>query len=294
MLPPHIHSADDLVTNNADTLSGFLQQARTKMKRAEPYINEAKAFYAELKAIENVHTLAAQVRLHRQLITAAGFSDKAYSHLRTTGLQEILDNLFTEATSNADGDWREDILFRFLLTRGDSLGGTMRNVTGAVGGAQVVGLIYAELNRREIPFRELVTKAGKVQALQWPHRVLLFDQKPRFVGKNIDFILLDASSLKPVERLREDACHFLACGELKSGIDPAGADEHWKTANKAFERIRTACQPQSPKLFFIGAAIQNSMSIEIFNQLLSGELNYAANLTKPEQIEDLVSWLVQL
>ena len=31
----------------------------------------------------------------------------------------------------------------------------------------------------------------------------------------------------------ENPKHYLACGELKGGIDPAGADEHWKTAGKA-------------------------------------------------------------
>ena len=29
-------------------------------------------------------------------------------------------------------------------------------------------------------------------------------------------------------------------GELKGGIDPAGADEHWKTGNSALVRIRKA------------------------------------------------------
>jgi type II restriction enzyme len=35
-------------------------------------------------------------------------------------------------------------------------------------------------------------------------------------------------------------CRHISCGELKGGIDPAGADEHWKTAVSAFRRITTS------------------------------------------------------
>lgn len=58
---------------------------------------------------------------------------------------------------------------------------------------------------------------------------------------------------------------FIAFGELKGGIDPAGADEHWKTAQTALTRIRTAFAnwDLSPDLFFIGAVIADSMAQEI-------------------------------
>jgi len=125
---------------------------------------------------------------------------------------------------------------------------------------------------------------------------LLFDKKPRFIGNNIDVILLtsERTQLNLRERLerKED---YLACGELKGGIDPAGADEHWKTARSALNRIRSSFAGQTgPCLFFVGAAIEQAMANEIFAQLESGRLSYAANFTKPEQLEDLCSWLVEL
>lgn len=62
---------------------------------------------------------------------------------------------------------------------------------------------------------------------------------------------------------QKDSIHYkpekyLALGELKGGIDPAGADEHWKTANSALQRIRTGFAKKSltPYTFFIGAAIE--------------------------------------
>ena len=126
--------------------------------------------------------------------------------------------------------------------------------------------------------------------------MLLFDKKPRFIDNNVDVILLNTSdgALPRRERLeRKDA--YLACGEWKGGIDPTGADEHWKTASSALERIRRKFRGSSPPaLFFVGAAIETAMAKEIFSQLQRGRLTYAANFTVPEQVADLAAWLVAL
>src|SRR5208337_4865285 len=86
---------------------------------------------------------------------------------------------------------------------------------------------------------------------------------------------------------------YLALGELKGGIDPAGADEHWKTARTALDRIRAAfsVKKTAPKLFFVGAAIEVKMATEIWTMLESGTLDNAANLTNDNQIALLSSWL---
>jgi len=93
-----------------------------------------------------------------------------------------------------------------------------------------------------------------------------------------------------------DPKRYIAAGELKGGIDPAGADEHWKTANSALDRIRTSFikEKTKPALFFVGAAIESSMATEIFEQLENGHLAHAANLTSNKQLEDLASWLTNL
>jgi hypothetical protein len=82
----------------------------------------------------------------------------------------------------------------------------------------------------------------------------------------------------------------LSIGELKGGIDPAGADEHWKTANTALSRVRNVFNKLP--LMFIGAAIESAMSIEIFTQYQSGDLANCANLTSDEQLASLCEWLV--
>jgi type II restriction enzyme len=89
---------------------------------------------------------------------------------------------------------------------------------------------------------------------------------------------------------------YIALGELKGGIDPAGADEHWKTANTALERIRTSFVDLelNPPTFFIGAAIEKSMAQEIFSQLKSKTLTNAANLTVDSQLVAICDWICRL
>ena len=60
---------------------------------------------------------------------------------------------------------------------------------------------------------------------------------------------------------------LLALGELKGGIDPAGADEHWKTARTALQRINDGFAGTGIQTLFIGAAIVADMANEIWAML---------------------------
>ncbi|MBI3592839.1 MAG: type II site-specific deoxyribonuclease, partial [Nitrospirae bacterium] len=129
----------------------------------------------------------------------------------------------------------------------------------------------------------------------WNQRALFFDYKPKLIDKNVDVILIEnpvAPDVRP-ENL-EDKTLYLACGELKGGIDPAGADEHWKTAGSALERIRDCFGRRCPKLFFAASAIEQAMAKEIYTQLKTEKLTHAANLTAEKQLEDLANWLTSL
>src|SRR5437868_15271927 len=85
---------------------------------------------------------------------------------------------------------------------------------------------------------------------------------------------------------------YIALGELKGGMDPAGADEHWKTARTALNRIQEAFARLglNPHTFFVGAAIERKMAREIWTQLESGVLENAANLTDDNQIAAVSRW----
>ncbi|MEH2435556.1 MAG: AvaI/BsoBI family type II restriction endonuclease [Nostoc sp.] len=87
-------------------------------------------------------------------------------------------------------------------------------------------------------------------------------------------------------RALKEAASQAESGELKGGIDPAGADEHWKTAQAALNRIREAFSRvgHSPLTFFVGSAIARRMAGEIWNQLENGTLSNAANLNQENQV----------
>ena len=122
------------------------------------------------------------------------------------------------------------------------------------------------------------------------------------IGKNVDLSLFDGEptdfiakgkTTNSIHRLPEK---YIALGELKGGIDLAGADEHWKTANSALERIRAGFNKNqlSPKTFFVGAAIESSMAKEIYKHLEKKTLTNAGNLTNDKQLTSVCDWLINL
>ncbi len=142
------------------------------------------------------------------------------------------------------------------------------------------------------PYQE--TRAGN-------KRTLIYNLTVPTVKKNVDICLFDCSPNDIIFGSNKDSAHhkpekYLALGELKGGIDPAGADEHWKTANTALDRIRNAFSGSNcnPETFFVGAAIENAMAKEIYHQLNNRTLSNGANLTSEDQIVSLCDWLIKI
>jgi len=298
MIPPHIRSASALVTSHHAVCDGFLSQALTKTEKASPYVLQARRLWQVLTSVSDISTVGQHNDIQEELLFAAGFSGKARSHLTDDELSTALKKVLETITSRTPDQWREEIVYRYLLTKGDSLGGSMRNITGALAGKQFSDAVINALEDRHIAPSIVRSPSNpeKIQTISWNTRLLLFDKKPNFVGNNIDVILMNIPpGDNPIRQLLENKAGYLSCGELKAGIDPAGADEHWKTANSALERIRQHFTgAQQPALFFVGAAIETAMAKEIFNQLKDARLAYAANFTVPQQVADLASWLVRL
>lgn len=142
-----------------------------------------------------------------------------------------------------------------------------------------------------------------LRGLSWEsdrgRRTLIYNLNIPLVKSNVDLCLFNlapealpankSSKLEPVQV----EPYTIALGELKGGIDPAGADEHWKTAQAALNRIRKAFENagHSPLTFFVGAAIERRMADEIWEQLKSGMLSNAANLNEENQVASISRWL---
>jgi hypothetical protein len=106
-----------------------------------------------------------------------------------------------------------------------------------------------------------------LRGITWQHdgqnRTLIYNLTVPLVKNNFDFCLFN---IGPEELDASKCClpdSYVALGELKGGIDPAGADEHWKTARTALDRMRKAFNGAgySPRTFFIGAAVEKKMAV---------------------------------
>ena len=307
----HINSHEDLVTPYEKTRAGFISLALEKGKRSTPFIEEAKALKTLAQRAKTPIDLQKIPHIRKSLLTASGLSDKAIGHLNEQDKNKAIQNLIKNFLDPAGKDFVEELVYRFLLTRGDSLGGSMRNIAGKIGEWKFVRILLSTLSISGYRFTYLDKESNgwkdydddpdiekKIKGLCWEspngRRILILNKTIPIISKNVDLILLDSGTYN--NEILGIPKKYLALGEIKGGIDPAGADEHWKTANTALDRIRKGFSDVKyhPYTFFIGAAIENSMAEEIYNQLNSGTMTKAANLTNEDQVVDLCSWLIGL
>jgi type II restriction enzyme len=313
---PHITKPEDLITSYHETRAGFIAIALEKNRRATPYIEEARVLQHRISTIESPGKLLDAPDIRNGLIAAAGISDKAASHLGQDGCTTAIKEFIERFLAPAGNKFKEELIFRFLLTKGDSLGGKMRNIVGALAQRKLCLSIISSLRLSNIDFYALAdtsnrwisskeidddTEIENSKGISWEtplnkNRTLYFNITIPIVGNNIDMILLNRPHTENIKTSIGQCNYFVALGELKGGIDPAGADEHWKTAKTALDRIKNAFNKNkySPYLFFVGAAIEDKMAGEIYNNLKTKYINNAANLTKPEHITALSDWLIKL
>ena len=316
----HLQSSDDLVTTYTATRAGFVALALEKNRQATPYIAEAKALQLAASQARNPTDLLKIKGIEKGLLTAAGLSDKSLIHLMPEDKIEAINGLIRNFLEPAGANFVEELVFRFLLIRGDTLGGSMRNVGGALAQRKLTRAIISTLNIAGTSYCWQHTKTKKwlamtnndpeielfLRGISWKNefgdRTLIYNLHVPIVKSNVDLCLFN---LSPSELIANKsnlidpaiaASYIMALGELKGGIDPAGADEHWKTAQAALNRIREAFSRigYSPLTFFVGSAIARRMAGEIWDQLENGTLSNAANLNESNQIASISRWLCNL
>lgn len=310
----HLESSNDLVTTYEATRAGFVALALEKNRRATPYVAEARALQEAASRASTPADLLNISGIESGLLTAAGLSDKALVHLQAEDKTEAIKGLIQNFLEPAGGKFVEELVFRFLLTRGDTLGGSMRNIGGTLAQRKVTRAIISTFRIAGIGYKWQHSKTRQwidmsdddseiefsLRGLSWQTRdkcrTLVYNLTVPLVKSNVDMCLfnLDPQELQATGfRIPES---YIALGELKGGIDPAGADEHWKTARAALDRIREAFSKSNhfPRTFFIGAAIEKRMADEIWNQLETGLLSNAANLNDDRQVASISRWLCGL
>ncbi len=315
----HLISADSLVTPYEQTRAGFVAMALEKNRKATPYAEEAKVLKSLTQKVKKPSQLLNISEIRQSVLTAAGISGKAANYLTEEDKTEAIRNLIENFLEPSGKDFIDELIYRFLLTRGDALGGSMRNLAGSLGERKFSRSLIAALSVQGKEYSWLHSKSKRwigyseddadielhLKGLSWirhgEYRTLIYNLTVPLLRKNVDFCLFKSGPEKMIFGNDKDSCHFknesyIALGELKAGIDPAGADEHWKTASTALLRIRNAFSSKElrPKTFFLGAAIEKAMAKEIYEQLLTGILNNAANLTDKDQLVSISEWVIKL
>lgn len=310
-----VTSPESLVTTHEAYRAGVLEIALFKNKESLPYMDKAKALYATLRqTTKTCFDILGLREIHEAILEAAGITQKTKRHLTADDKAELLKKFIEEILSASGENYVDEIVYRYLMALGEQLGGRMRNRIGNLAHGKMVRRIIAQLNVFDIPFRYFIDKdkawssksrfrpemAEDIKAISWMNgerpRTFLNNVNVEGLSKNVDIVLLErdlplvtASEMKAALAGTKD---IIMMGELKGGIDPAGGDEHWKTARGALERIRKAYRRVD--ILFICASIEKAMSREIYSMFQMGDLNCVANLTNDNQLGAACEWVVKL
>jgi len=310
-----VTSADSLVTTKVTRRKGFLEFVHKRNRESIDFIDKAKAFKALLaNKTDNPKDILKHIKEKDPLIEAAGVSSKAKAHLDDEDVEKILADFVKNVLEPAGVSYVDEATYRYLLTQGDALGGKMRNIVGKLARGKLTETIIGQFKIKGYEFYFATDKKKyirgdeyrrdhsiDIKSLFWlldkkEPRTLIYDQTSPIVEKNIDITVINKSVSNLGEsKLKEylsKAESYVKLGELKGGIDPAGADEHWKTGSTALKRIRERLGKRV-EIFFVGAAIEKAMAAEIFNQYKEAALNNCANLHDDDQLNSLCEWLVE-
>lgn len=310
----HLKSYEDLVTTYEAIRAGFVSLALEKNRKATPYVAEARALQQAASEAKVPTDLMEIKGIESGLLTASGLSDKALRHLSSQNKKDAMTGLIKNFLEPAGAKFIEELVFRFLLTRGDTLGGSMRNIGGALAQKKLTRAVISTLSIAGIKYywqdsrtKKWIEKTAddadielSLRGLSWKkdeeYRTLIYNLKVPLVGNNVDLCLFNLSPSGWADSKNNIAESYIALGELKGGIDPAGSDEHWKTAMAALDRIRNPFTASgfSPHIFFVGAAIEKRMAKDIWDHLEKGILSNAANLNEEIQIVSISNWLCNL
>lgn len=309
-----IKQSGDLVTTREQTRAGFISFALEKNRRSTPIIDNAKSLKVLASNVKNAKDLLNIPDIRPALLTASGLSDKAMSYFSDTDKDIAIKELIHNFLEPAGEYFADELVYRYLLVKGDSLGGKMRNIVGALAQQKLIRTFLSNLSIMGIDCKlldndtkkwndkhnDIINIENRLKAIHWRYgkkkRTLAFNLNIPIVQKNIDICLFNATPEEyATGKIVNTPDKIIMLGELKGGIDPAGADEHWKTGNTALNRIRTSFEHAGIPMAtsFVAAAIEKKMAEEIFAQLQAGILSFAANLTKDEHLVNYCNWIIK-
>jgi type II restriction enzyme len=285
--------AKDLVTKEEDIVKGVMWQSHQKRSLSKDIVKNSLEAKRRLRKITDIEDIFCDNLLLDFVLAATMLSKKSIQHFSHSSLVSYIKSEIDFDRIN-EQNYLNEIEKYYLQTAGEAVGGKIRNIIGKKGNDIFVRYIKEYLNKNNIEYIEII-KNNNIQLIETNEIVILFNKKPNFIGKSVDFLVIKKYENGTYDI--EDHNQYISAGELKSGIDPAGADEHWKTARTALSRIHKAFIQKnidSPNIFFIGGAISKNMAEEIIENIYNKKLAWGANLNNKKQMEKTIKELLNL
>ncbi len=208
----HLTGSESLVTTYEETRAGFVALALEKNRRATPFIEEARSLKAAASQATTPASLVNIDGIQVALLTASGVSDKAAGHMEQQDKEKAIQGLIEQFLEPAGPNFVEELVFRFLLTRGDALGGSMRNIGGAIAQRKLTRAIIASLSIAGISYQWLSSTNDSwiqgtrddpdieldVKGISWSsnglNRTVKYNLTVPFLRKNVDLCLFNCNS----------------------------------------------------------------------------------------------------
>ena len=207
-----ITTAENLITKHAETRTGFLRIALGKNRAGDPFVKNALAFKAMTVHTKTPEDLLSVKEIRPFLVTAAGLSDKSLAYLNEDDQSLAVEELIEKFLKPAGTAYIDEAIFRYLLIKGNTLGGVMRNRIGKLAQERLIRMIFSVMNVRGITCDKISVNSAvwtqadifapdaekNLRALHWKMRGeknLVFNAKIPTVNKNVDLCLF-AGGLK--------------------------------------------------------------------------------------------------
>ena len=108
---PFVKSADDLVTTHEARRAGFLDAVLRRSKEEAPYLERAKALFANIKSKTKKCSEVIRLKgLQDALLDAAGVSKKARNCLGGKDKKKLLSEFFKKVIAPTGDNYAEEIV----------------------------------------------------------------------------------------------------------------------------------------------------------------------------------------
>ena len=105
--------------------------------------------------VQNTHTpeeLLTIPTIRHFMLTASGLSEKSKQYLKDDEQNIAIEELIEKFLKPAGNNYIDEVIYRYLIIKGDAVGGTMRNKIGALGQEKLIRSILSCMNVRGINY----------------------------------------------------------------------------------------------------------------------------------------------